>query len=238
MSQITQSLEKIVNWQQGNFPEQRLSFLRSGSISLRSGLTHQQIEALTSNFPFKLTKELYELYQYSGEVYQYKSGSIELTPEESLFSFEKALAINEESINMGRHKIIVKSIVDSYEEKTTTTFIKSFFKNQKHQHLIESPSITEYKFVIGSGFGKEAYYVVCEQEEKDSSPVLVQFISEPPLMFSKSLNLWILMIAEGYETGGYYIDKDGYFDVDYDKMKKIFYKYNPELSETWKYIYG
>ncbi len=219
MSNITQALDKIVRWQRATFPEQRLSFpcLRSGLISLRSELTRQQIEEMTSNFPFKLTKELYELYLYKGKFYQDKNSFIELTPDESLLSFENALRINKNYIEYGDSNS--KHVIDFHQAKYIN-------------------ALTEYKFEIGYGFGKETYYVVCEEEEKDSSPVWVRFIADVPLMFSKSLTLWILTIAEGYETGGYYVDKDGYFDVDYDKMKKIFYKYNPELSETWKYIHG
>ena len=235
MSNLTQALDKIVNWQRVNFPEEQLSFLNSGLISLRSGLRRQQIEELTSNFPFRLTKELYELYQYSGELYLYRNRYIELTPHVSLLSFEDAIDINQGCIEIGDRK----HIIDSYKENSTTTFLEKIFRKLwRQQPLSESPLITEYKFEIGYGFGKETYYVVCEEEEKDSSPVWVRFIADAPLMFSKSLTLWIAAIAEGYETGVYYIDKDGYFTVDIDKREKLLYKYNPELSETWQALFG
>ncbi len=204
---------------------------------------------MTSDFPFKLTKELYELYLYKGELYQDRNRYIQLTPDESLLSFENALKTNKTCIEFGSHKHIGDRKHIRKSKKTSPTSIvvpvsrllRGLFTRTSIRDLdLENSTnpFTEYKFNIGYGFGKETYYVVCEQEEKDSSPVWVRYIGADPLMFSKSLTLWILMIAEGYETGGYYIDKDGYFDVDYDKMKKIFYKYNPELSETWKYIYG
>ena len=225
MSNLTHALEKIVNWQQANYPERS---------NYRSGLTHQQIEELTSNFPFKLTKELYELYRASGGLYQDSSGVTELTPNIYFLSFERALEINEDSIELGMNEHLINRPTTALE--MILKFRDFLSRLWRKQLLVKSRSMTEYKFDICTGFLKEMYYVICEEEEKDSSSVWVQFIGETPLMISQSLTLWIAAIAEGYETGGYYIDKDGYFDVNCDKMEKIFSKYNPELSENCREI--
>jgi hypothetical protein len=56
MSALTDALERILNWFQENKPDY--------PMSLQPGLTIEEIEEKVKNLPFKLPKEVYELYQW------------------------------------------------------------------------------------------------------------------------------------------------------------------------------
>jgi hypothetical protein len=57
-----------------------------------------------------------------------------------------------------------------------------------------------------------------------------------PLEYAASLTSLILTAWECYETGTYYIDIDedgySYVEEDFEKVKKIFQKYNPKQMDT------
>lgn len=57
MSKLTQALSEIISWLQINNPEAISRF--------RQGLSINQIEEITSYFPFMIPKEVSELYQFS-----------------------------------------------------------------------------------------------------------------------------------------------------------------------------
>ncbi|QLE44261.1 SMI1/KNR4 family protein [Nostoc sp. C052] len=56
MSQLTDALDIILNWLQQNKP--------SYAYSLQPGLAYEEIEEKVKNLPFRLPKEVYELYQW------------------------------------------------------------------------------------------------------------------------------------------------------------------------------
>lgn len=43
----------------------------------------------------------------------------------------------------------------------------------------------------------------------------------------------MLTIAECYETGAYYLDKDGYFESNSEQEESIRQKYNPGSESPW-----
>lgn len=102
---------------------------------------------------------------------------------------------------------------------------------------------SNYMLPLFHGDGKDFYYVVCDELEKNSSPIWCVFVGEEPRMYAASLTNLILTIAECYETGAYYVvyfdEESGYFDLgeDLEKVEKIFQKYNPEQIDTWRYIW-
>ena len=86
MSKLTQALQEIVSWLRVNYPE--------AVSELRTGLSIEQIEKITKDFPFVLPKEVYELYQFcNGNMvlgnYDLIMGSLESSLEES-YSWEWA----------------------------------------------------------------------------------------------------------------------------------------------------
>ena len=56
MSELTNALDRILNWFQNNKP--------STIDSLQPGLTVEEIEEKVKDLPFRLTQEVYELYQW------------------------------------------------------------------------------------------------------------------------------------------------------------------------------
>lgn len=73
--------------------------------------------------------------------------------------------------------------------------------------------------------------ILIETKEK-SSPVIDFYAEdcEPEIVYSSLTNM-MLTIAECYETGAYYLAKDGFVEQNEVKAAKIFRKYNPEISE-------
>lgn len=102
---------------------------------------------------------------------------------------------------------------------------------------------SNYMLPLFHGDGKDFYYVVCDELEKNSSPILCVFVGQEPRMYAANLTSLILTIAECYETGAYYVvyfdEESGYFDLgqDLEKIEKIFQKYNPEQINTWRCIW-
>lgn len=80
MSTLTKALERIINWRQTYYPE---------GADFRSGLTPQQIEDITQDFPFKLPLEVYELYQYCDG----SKGGVNIAPYLNFYSLKQALDI-------------------------------------------------------------------------------------------------------------------------------------------------
>ena len=100
---------------------------------------------------------------------------------------------------------------------------------------------SDYALPIFHGNGKDFYYVLCDQEQKTTSPVWCVFAGEGPRMYAASLTSLILTILESYETGAYYVyfyEESGDFDLeeDLERTEKIFQKYNPEQMDTWRYL--
>lgn len=56
MSELTDALDRILNWLQQHKP--------SYVFSLQAGLSYQEIEEKVKDLPFRLTREVYELYQW------------------------------------------------------------------------------------------------------------------------------------------------------------------------------
>lgn len=75
------------------------------------------------------------------------------------------------------------------------------------------------------------FFVVCEKEEKQSVPIWVEHTGQQPVICYANLTSLILMIAECYETGAYYVDSTKTFlKEDTTKSDKIFRKYNPNIQ--------
>ncbi|MGL5832221.1 MAG: SMI1/KNR4 family protein, partial [Waterburya sp.] len=122
MSELKQAVDKIVNWLRLNYPE--------NIEGIRPGLSIEEIQEITKDFPFVIPKEIIELYQiYDGMV---MFGSMDL----SLESLEEAL-------------------------QQSPLWEKCKYPPSSENHI----------FIIMHSYGKGIYYVVCDQEEKDFSPI-------------------------------------------------------------------
>lgn len=95
---------------------------------------------------------------------------------------------------------------------------------------------------IMHGCGKDVYYVLCNREETEYSPVWYASMGLKPLPFASSLTNLMLTVAECYKEGAYYAQLDrefGYLRIEQDlkKVEKIFQKYNPKQIDSWREIW-
>jgi cell wall assembly regulator SMI1 len=72
---------------------------------------------------------------------------------------------------------------------------------------------------------KENLFTVCADEKLQNSPILKYFIESGETIKYKSLTNMMLVIAECYETGVYYVDEIG-IDFDEDEVDAVRLKYN------------
>jgi cell wall assembly regulator SMI1 len=189
MSKLRQAVDKTVNWLRLNYPENIEGF--------RQGLSIEEIQEITKDFPFVIPKEIVELYQiYDGDI---MFGSWDLT----LYSLESALEWS------------------------------PHWEGYKYP-----PSSENHILTIMHGSAKNVYYVLCDKEDKDSSPIWYTEAGGRSIIYASSFTNLMLTVAECYETGAYYtaLDSDGFLEIkeDLDKFEKIFEKYNPEQIDTWR----
>ncbi|BAY12923.1 SMI1/KNR4 family protein [Calothrix sp. NIES-2098] len=185
MSALTESLQRILKWLKLNYPKV--------SSFHYAGLTNEQIEELTKDLPFRLTKEVYELYQWS-------NGTLH---GDGFFPF-----------------LVFYSLQESLD------FYYCTVKYETDDNLLMSP---RNSLIIFSWY-KSFFYIVCDNQEKESSPIwLVHMGAEPVICYTSLTNL-MLMIAECYETGAYYINQEGFLEEDRAKSASIFCKYNPGIK--------
>lgn len=192
MSAITNALERIQNWLQENCPSKALS---------SPGLTDDRIEWLTKELPFKLPKEVYDLYRWCDTgIYQ-----VHFFPFLSLFSLKQSLDYYYHMVKYG---------------------------NELLASEIKEDLVSPYGLII-FGQDKGFYYVFCDKEGKKSPPVWCVFMSEDPVICFTNLTSLMLMIAECYETGAYYVNSEGYLEEDESKSELIFRKYNPGIEKRF-----
>ncbi|MEL6459648.1 MAG: hypothetical protein AAFQ91_15545 [Cyanobacteria bacterium J06621_15] len=77
---------------------------------------------------------------------------------------------------------------------------------------------------------KSFFFTVGSSEEQELSPIWVMHMGDEPVLCFHSLTNLLLMIAECYETGAYYVDEKGYLEEDIDKSSLVFNKYNPDIK--------
>ena len=183
MSLVIETLGKIEKWLQLNCP--------SVASFPYPGLTNGQIEELTKNLPFKLPKEVQELYTWKNGT-RHGDGFF---PFHVFYSLEESLGFNH-------------NIVDYWDE---------------------AQSMSLHSLVLFSE-NKSFFFTVGSCEEKESSPIWVMHMGDEPVICFQSLASLLLMMAECYKTGAYYIDSKGYLEEDTIKSSLIFSKYNPDIK--------
>lgn len=212
MSILTQSLEKIVNWL-------RVNDLESVS-GLRPGLSDSKIEELTQSLPLLLP--------YSGVSY---------SKEELTQPFPLILPWEVREIYHycnGNIALTPSLVLQPLELAIENTCYADWMRGKK------IPSCSNI-LPLFQGDGKDFYYVICDGRKNDSS-VWCVFVGREPLEYAASLTSLMLTVWECYKTGAYYIDVDeegySYVEEDFEKLEKVFQKYNPEQMNTWRYFWG
>lgn len=199
MNKLRDSLEKILVWQERNRPEYATTF--------QPGLTEEEIEEKVKDIPFKLPKEVYELYQWrNGSTFDY------FLPGSGFIFLPLERAIEEYELNADTY-----SSDDEYDESEdywNPYYFPIFFEG------------IENFFVIGSDKQQEKSPVIYYFIEDGSHDV-----------FCSSLTKMIQVIAECYETGAYYITEEVvqeriFLGEDELKVAQVLRKYNPELLDA------
>lgn len=199
MSKLRDSLEKILVWQQRNRPEYAATF--------QPGLTEEEIEEKVKDIPFKLPKEVYELYQWrNGSTFDY------FLPGSGFLFLPLERAIEEYELNADTY-----STDDEYDEPGdywNPYYFPIFFEG------------IENFFVIGS-----------DEQQKESPVIYYFIEDGSHDVFCSSLTKMLQVIAECYETGAYYITEEVvqqriFLGEDELKVAQVLRKYNPELLDA------
>ena len=197
MSNLRDSLENILVWQERNRPEYATTF--------QPGLTKEEIEEKVKDIPFKLPKEVYELYQWrNGSTFDY------FLPGSGFLFLPLERAIEEYELNADTY-----STDDEYDESEdywNPYYFPIFFEG------------IENFFVIGNDEQQEESPVIYYFIEDGSHDI-----------FCSSLTKMIQVIAECYDTGAYYItEKAGRQRLVEDEVKvaQVLGKYNSELLDN------
>ncbi|MEA5508929.1 SMI1/KNR4 family protein [Crocosphaera sp. UHCC 0190] len=175
--------------------------LPESAAALEPGLSISEIEALLSAFPFQLPAEIYTLYQW-------RNGSS--SQDYNFFPFHWFLPLD-----------VALSFIE--EEKQ--------IQAQLTNHSEASWNDCWFPF---SRFQGDYYIIKGSENCQAFSPVYLVFqedreVDDPWMVYS-SLTTMMLSLAEGYETGAYYLDENKIINTDESAIDKIERKYNPEID--------
>ena len=197
MSKLKQSLEKILAWQKINRPEYAAKF--------QPGLTEEEIEEKLKDIPFRLPREVYQLYQWrNGSTFDY------FLPGAGFIFLPLERAIEEYEVNAEIHSTNLEYYGDDFG--WNPYYFPIFFE------------WIENFFVIGSDKQQEESPVIYYFIEDGSHDI-----------FCSSLTKMIQVISECYDTGAYYITEEAgrqFLEEDEVKVAQVLGKYNPELLDA------
>ncbi|MGB3758504.1 MAG: SMI1/KNR4 family protein [Rivularia sp. (in: cyanobacteria)] len=197
MSNLRDSLENILAWQERNRPEY--------ASQLQPGLTEEEIEEKLKHIPFRLPKEVYQLYQWrNGSTFDY------FLPGAGFIFLPLERAIEEYEANAEVHSTNLEYYGDDFG--WNPYYFPIFFEG------------IENFFVIGSDKQQDESPVIYYFIEDGSHDI-----------FCSNLTKMIQVIAECYDTGAYHLtEKAGRQRLVEDEVKvaQVLGKYNPELLDT------
>ncbi len=107
----------------------------------------------------------------------------------------------------------------------------------------KTPSLDSHILTIFHGDGHDVYYVICDKQKKDFSPVWSAWAAHgcDASIYASSLTNLILTVAECYREGSYYtqFDEEGDLEIgtNLETFEKIFQKYNPKQIDAWREIW-
>ncbi|MBE9208123.1 SMI1/KNR4 family protein [Nostoc sp. LEGE 06077] len=185
MSLLTQTLERILVWLQANCP--------SVASFPYPGLTNEQIQELTKDLPFKLPREVKELYQW-------RNGTLH---GQGFFPF---------------------SVFYSLEES-----LDFYYKTVKYQPDDTLLMASRNSLILFST-DKSFFFVVADEENNNTSQVWVVYTGDHPVICYTSLTNLILMMADCYESGAYYVGSSGFLEEGRTKSDSFFCKYHPGIE--------
>lgn len=194
---LTATLDRILRWITINQPSYASTFL--------SGLTREEIDFICRDLPGFITEDIYELYQWRNGTQEEYWRWMHVPP--YLFYQPLQDAVDYFLLYLDCCEDIEKDIENKYIENN------DFLFNQQYLFPFEC-------------IEKDMISTLLFSKKTESSPVVVFYPLQVDLVF---LNLQIMfdMVAEGLETGVYYLNTENKIDGDKADIQKLFYKYNP-----------
>jgi hypothetical protein len=231
---IVESLEIIVDWWRSTSLSTKTDyteyFKSESSLESGSGLTSIQLDEITKHFPFKITREMRQFYQYW-------NAELEVACLVFFLPIEKAL---ETYLDLYMYERVSREFFMSLDVKQLSRKITTH--NQNFQEIINKYPHDTCLFPIFRGYCKEFYYIGCRIEEVAESPVWVQYPGDDPIVYSDSLSTLLSTFAECYQNGAFYFDTDSYAvggepEENLEKFEVTFEKYNHTNIDTWRKLH-
>lgn len=175
----------------------------AGIASLASGLSSLEIDAVLSTLPFQVAKEVRELYEWSN-------------------GYPKDARYDERTwIWDGIPLLSLDSAVQEAQ-----TWAEEFYQEIAIRYMGKPV------FIICEG-DRYSLATVATNSEQETSPII--YISQAGgicigLTYT-SLTTMMLTLAESYETGGFFVEHDGYVERDEKKYAAAYRKYNSGIID-------
>ncbi len=220
----------IIDWWKKLFaiyPNDRFNF------NVESRLSNNELDLIIKDFPYILPREVRDLYQYC-------NSELEVAPLVYFLNIEQAL---DYYCYCYKHNYTIKQFFLSLNlKKLPLESFSTNFTDKIYASIINDYPYEICLFPVLRGWCKEIYYITCQAEEVDTSPVWIQFPEQMPILYTNSLTNLILTYAECYETNAFYFQPyDGEFygelEQDLKKVELIFEKYNPEQINIWRSLW-
>ena len=204
LTNLTDSLNRIMEWLEENRPDYAASFL--------PGLSDEEIREKLANVELELPEEIYELYRWRNGVEGGEDLKSVIYPSMEFMPLDEAI-----EYYLG----IVDIEIQEHED------FQSIFE------LLDANQVNIYSDTHLFPFLRSncvCCAVLLSREKQQHSPI-IDISDELDLkMIFRSLTLMMQTLTEYFETGAYYLGKDNFLDWDKEKMLPIFQKYNPGLS--------
>ena len=178
MSELTNALDRILNWFQNNKP--------STIDSLQPGLTVEEIEEKAKDLPFRLTQEVYELYQWRNGMVDDGScffSAFRFLPLEEAIKYSKSVVEDIEIFFPFGWLPIFEfegdySAVICAEEKTESSLILDIYEDTNIAHQ----SLTNMMCCIAECYETGAFYIDesgnLEENEVAAKNILLKYNPE------------------------------------------------------------
>lgn len=193
MSALKETLDRIHYWFQENHPTR--------IVSLTSGLSSSEINAVLSTLPFQVSKEVRELYEWSNGYPNDYPLDTWIFDRMSLLNLDSAVqqaqTWAEESCEEAAIRYMGKSLFPIFEAETDNLAIVATNNQQETSPIIRISQ-------DGGMFLQPTY---------------------------TSLTNMMLTLAESYETGGFFIGSNGYVEEDEKKYAAAYRKYNSRVVD-------
>ncbi|MBV6627982.1 MAG: hypothetical protein KI793_34540 [Rivularia sp. (in: Bacteria)] len=205
MSVLTDSLNRIMQWLEGNRPDYAASFL--------PGLSNEEIREKLASVELELPEEIHELYRWRNGVEDGEDLKSIAYPSMAFMPLDEAIKYH-------------LDIIDNVDIQEHEDFQAIF-------ELLDAKQIDIYNSTHLFPFIHSNCCfcaVLLSREQQKHSPIIDISDALDLEMIFRNLTTMMQTLAKYFETGAYYLSDDNFLDWDEEKMEPIFHKYNPGLE--------